>query len=188
LKGQNEFNVVEVKNPKRLTDHIEFPPYAFLPGKKTHPNKSGGHSFGKKDPTPKPLELQDPFSSEEYLFSLDLYNYGYYWESHVGLEALWNAALRTGVMGDFLKSLIKLGAAGVKGRLQSEKAMVGHLERALELFNLVKEKENFVAGFNLDELILYTKSLQVESSFYMGKALQEDTVLFPPLVPKRDIL
>jgi hypothetical protein len=93
-----------------------------------------------------------------------------------------------GVMGNFLKALIKLGAAGVKGRLQSEKAMLGHLERALELFNLVKEKETFVAGFDLDELILYTKSLQEESSFYMGKALHEDTFLFPPLVPKREIL
>ena len=40
----------------------------------------------------------------------------------MGFEALWNQAGRKGFIADFLKALIKLGAAGVKARLKLKEA------------------------------------------------------------------
>jgi len=55
-------------------------------------------------------------ASAEYLRGIELFNHGYYWESHEVWESLWHAAGRTGPIADFLKGLIALAAAGVKVR------------------------------------------------------------------------
>ena len=52
--------------------------------------------------------------SQAFCFAVDLFNHGYYWESHEVWESLWHACGRRGTAADFLKSLIKLAAAGVK--------------------------------------------------------------------------
>jgi hypothetical protein len=49
-----------------------------------------------------------------YLRGIDLFNFGYWWESHEAWEGLWRACGRRGPAADFLKGLIKLAAAGVK--------------------------------------------------------------------------
>ena len=55
----------------------------------------------------------EPKCCQTYLYAIDLFNFGFYWESHVYLEELWNQAKRVGENADFFKMLIKLGAAGV---------------------------------------------------------------------------
>jgi hypothetical protein len=73
-----------------------------------------GHSFGAH---PAPAERFDPDQwplCRAYLYGVDLFNHGYYWEAHEAWEALWHACGRTGSTGWFLKGLIKLAAAGVK--------------------------------------------------------------------------
>lgn len=116
----------------RLTDR-ELPPYAFLPGQTPHPEKDGGHGFG--------VDLETNAISEEnyrdhpdYLYSIDLINLGYFWESHVYLEAIWNENKRKGPEADLLKALIKIGAAGIKYRMDMNDSGDGHLKRAEELF------------------------------------------------------
>ena len=161
-----------------------FPEYAFLPGHNPHPNKEGGHSYGIPEVEPLALDSEFPFRSKEYLFSLDLYNFGFYWESHVGFEALWNKAERTGYIADFLKALIKLGAAGIKARLNSEKAFEGHLERAHELFKAVESNHLSVAGFLLSDLIKYTDNLKEKISYFMDLSVSGNNILFPPLIPE----
>src|SRR5437016_2466045 len=93
----------------RLAPDVPFPPYAFVPGRTPHPVADpAGHSFGVE---PSPTERLDPdrwLRSRTYLYGLDLFNAGYYWESHVEFESLWLAADRKGVVADFLKGLIKL--------------------------------------------------------------------------------
>ena len=118
---------------KRYLPDRPFPPYKFLPGKHPHPNKEGGYRFQEKEPECSPIEKYDPLTNEDYLYSLDLFNHGYYWEAHVWWEAMWNAHNRQGPMADLLKGLIKLAAAGVKEELGQTEASRGHQDRALEL-------------------------------------------------------
>lgn len=130
------------------------PDYIFVPGANPHPKKSGGHMEGLGDPVAGPIDRNHPESNEFLRFALDLYNHGYFWESHVYFEALWNAHGRTGSMADFLKGFIKLGAAGVKITIDQKVSAKGHFERARELFvDVMKsEGENFL-GFDLKDII-----------------------------------
>ena len=54
--------------------------------------------------------------SPDYLYGVDLFNHGYYWEAHEAWEGLWRAAGKTGLAARFLKGLIKLTAAAIKVR------------------------------------------------------------------------
>ncbi|HEY5311935.1 MAG TPA: DUF309 domain-containing protein, partial [Pirellulales bacterium] len=72
-----------------------------------------------------------------YLFGLDLFNHGYYWEAHETWEAIWHACGRTGPAGDFIKGLIKLAAAGVKAREGRPEGVRTHGRRAAELFQQI---------------------------------------------------
>lgn len=119
--------------PPRLCPQRPFPLYAFIPGRNIHPNKPGGHSFECKEVIAAELTASEPWQSEELGFALDLYHAGYFWESHVYLEAIWNTHGRKGEIAELMKALIKLAAAGVKFELGQNEAAWGHLERALEL-------------------------------------------------------
>jgi len=123
---------------RRLLPTKDFPPYAFLPGKHPHPEKEGGHSYGLEIKIADKV-LERPFFSDEFFYAVDLFHYGYHWESHVWWEALWHKLGRKGEQADFLKALIKLAAAMVKLRLDSLPAATGHLKRAQELFEPLAE-------------------------------------------------
>lgn len=129
------------------------PTYIFVPGENPHPKKVGGHMEGLKDPDAPVIDVVHPEKNEHLRYALDLYNHGYFWESHVYFEALWNAHKRQGSVADFLKALIKLGAAGVKISIEQKEAAKGHYERALELINEVQSVEgDTFLGFELDQL------------------------------------
>jgi hypothetical protein len=72
--------------------------------------------------------------SEAYLYGLDLFNAGFYWEAHEAWEGLWHACGRRGTTADFLKGLIKLAAAGVKHREGQPRGVASHACRAADLF------------------------------------------------------
>jgi hypothetical protein len=110
------------------------PPYAFVPGRAPHPTSDpAGHSFGKAHAPPEPLDPGRWSASKPYLYGIDLFNAGYYWEAHEQLEGLWRAAGRKGPVADFLKALIKLAAAGVKHREGKPAGVRSHAARAAEL-------------------------------------------------------
>lgn len=101
----------------RLAPEFPLPPYAYVRGQHPHPTRDpAGHSFGKPAlfwtrPDPERWEACHP-----YLYGIDLFNYGYYWEAHEVWEGLWHACGRSGMTADLLKGLIALAAAGVKLR------------------------------------------------------------------------
>jgi hypothetical protein len=134
------------------------PPYAFVPGRFPHPvSDPAGHSFGTTPARPAQLTPGNWCASQPYLYGLDLFNAGYYWESHVAWEGLWLACGRTGLVADFLKGLIKLAAAGVK-HLEGRPAGVhSHARRAAELWRRTADaltgKEEGFLGFRPSELI-----------------------------------
>lgn len=109
---------------------------------------------GESDPIIPQLSESHPQESEALRYSLDLYNHGYFWESHVYFEALWNAHERKGDVADFLKGMIKLGAAGVKFNLGQSVAAHGHLSRARELFQgLLEKRGTHYLGFSIERIL-----------------------------------
>lgn len=122
----------------RLAPEFPLPPYAYVRGQHPHPTRDpAGHSFGKPAlfwtrPDPERWEACHP-----YLYGIDLFNYGYYWEAHEVWEGLWHACGRSGMTADLLKGLIALAAAGVKLRGGSDRGLREHAARAQALFDRV---------------------------------------------------
>ena len=148
----------------RYASDIPFPAYAFVPGRHPHPvTDPQGHSFGNSHVAIQPLDPQRPWNSTEFLFALDLFNAGYYWEAHEVWEGLWIAAGRKGCCADFLKGLIKLSAAGVKAREGQPVGVCRHAKRAVELFQSVSllqasDRSEF-AGLGIKDLIVAANNL-----------------------------
>jgi hypothetical protein len=140
--------------PPRLLPDVPLPAYTFVPGRTPHPiSDPVGHSFGAASPPP-PLP-PDPERWREclvHLHGLDLFNHGFFWESHVEWESLWLACGRKGEAADFLKGLIQLAAAGVKhleGRLDGVRS---HARRAAELFRTTARRRERFLGLRLADL------------------------------------
>lgn len=131
----------------RYVPERPFPPYAFVPGRNPHPaSDPAGHSYGKM---PSPVELLDPqhpIQSPEFLFALDLFNHGYYWEAHESWESLWHAAGHAGPVAVLLKALIKLAAAGVKAREGNAAGVRRHARRGAELFRIAADSDRELSG------------------------------------------
>ena len=109
-----------------------FPPYAYLPSKKPHPVRDPtGHSYHVE---PIPVVAEASLGSETFLWSLDLFNHGYYWEAHEAWEGLWQGADRDGPLRMLFKGVILLSAAGIKIREGKHAAAVRHTGRAAALF------------------------------------------------------
>lgn len=110
----------------RLCPDRPLPPYSYVPGRFPHPIRDpSGHSYkapGIQQETHRP-SLTAPVSlasdwkpASDYLFGIDLFNHGFYWEAHETWEQLWLEFGRSGRDANFIKGLIKLAAAGVKAR------------------------------------------------------------------------
>lgn len=131
---------------KRYSKKI-FPAYAFIPGLgMPHPEKVGGHM---QEVIVDGERLVHYLTNEAYLFAVDLYNHGYYWESHVWWEYLWHLEGRKGETADFLKALIKLAAGRVKEKMGETEVAQQHYKRAYELFAPL---ESPYMGLNLKDI------------------------------------
>jgi len=120
--------------PPRYCPQRELPPYTYVPGGGCpHPTSDErGHSFGRHE-IAVPLDESNWRANEVWLFAIDLFNHGYYWEAHEAWESLWHACGRTGPLADLLKGLIKLAAAGVKSREGRQAGVKQHATRSAEL-------------------------------------------------------
>ena len=108
-----------------------FPPYAYLPGREPHPVRDPrGHSYHVE---PIRVAAEASLGSDVFLWGLDLFNHGYYWEAHEAWEGLWQVADRDGPLRMLFKGLILLSAAGVKIRERKHMAAASHAGRAAAL-------------------------------------------------------
>jgi uncharacterized protein len=168
----------------RYLPHRVFPPYTYVPGQAPHPIRDpAGHMYGEA-PAAAKLLVEEWWNCEEYLWGIDLFNHGYYWEAHEAWEGLWHTAGRTGPVADFLKGLIKLAAAGVKTREGSLSGRQRHLRRAGELLNSVREcGGTFIMGLDL-ETVLEGVRASIQSSTTAPD--EETATVFPfVLTPER---
>lgn len=119
--------------PRWLPD-LPLPPYAYRPGETPHPTRDpDGHSYDMENtpPPPDPARWRD---AADYLWGLDLFNHGYYWEAHEAWEGLWVACGRRGPTATFLQGLINLAAAGFKARLGNRRGLRANAGTAARLF------------------------------------------------------
>jgi predicted metal-dependent hydrolase len=128
----------ETRPAARLLPDEPLPSYTYVPGRFPHPTADpAGHSFGIEPVVPPMVEPAQWQECRPYLHGIDLFNGGYYWESHVAWESLWLACGRKGVVADFLKGLIKLAATGVKALEGKPEGVRSHSGRAAELLQKV---------------------------------------------------
>ena len=122
-----------------------FPPYAYLPGKEPHPVRDPmGHSYHVE---PILVAAEASLGSDVFLWGLDLFNHGYYWEAHEAWESLWQLAERGSSLRMLFKGLILLSAAGVKVREGKHAAAVRHAGRAAALLRrLMKAPDRAFEG------------------------------------------
>lgn len=93
-----------------------FPGYRYIPGKSPHPIRDpDGHSYNQHL-----MQILEPFdanhwqSCDDYLYGIDLFNFGYWWEAHEALEPVWAAAGKQTETGLFLQGLIQISVASLK--------------------------------------------------------------------------
>lgn len=145
----------------RLAPELPLPPYSYVSGQFPHPvSHPDGHSHGVR---PTPVSAPDPLQWREcrpYLFGLDLFNHGFYWEAHETWEQLWHACGRSGPTAGFLRGLIKLAAAGVKVREGQPKGVRSHAERAAQLFRQLVG--GHFMGLALPDLIAFAEQLAAQ--------------------------
>jgi uncharacterized protein len=143
---------------QRFTDD-PLPPYTFLPGLTPHPESDPrGHSFGVPRCTAAPLDPDRWRECPAYLYGVDLFNAGFWWEAHVQWESLWIAAGRKGPVATFLKGLIALAAAGFKQRAKWPAGVLSHAGRACRLFRTLSEDR--VAGLSVAALIELAEGME----------------------------
>jgi uncharacterized protein len=98
------------------------PPYAYVPGRSPHPRRDPrGHGHGRPEPRPTRVDPASWASCEVYLRGVDLYNLGYFWESHEAFEALWRAHVPEPT-ASYFQGLIQIAAAELKRLAGSEGA------------------------------------------------------------------
>ena len=130
----------------------DFPSYRFIAGENPHPTENPeGHSYRKKDVIVKTIIPEHWQTNEQYLYGVDLYNAGYWWESHEAFESLWRAAEAKSSCRDFLQGLIKISGAFLKWHLKKKKGLDYLYLGALEHLKRVEADYSFYMGIDLME-------------------------------------
>ena len=151
----------------RYLPQRDLPPYTYVPGRAPHPIADpAGHSYGRTITCAAAPESSDWRDCPDYLYGIDLFNHGYYWEAHEVWEAVWIAAGRRGPAADFLKGLIKLAAAGVKCREGNPAGVRRHARRADALFRTVQDavQTGTYFGLRFDELFQFCEIAALTSN------------------------
>ncbi len=93
----------------------KLPAYRFVPGLNPHPVRDRrGHSFGRPEAIRDRIPPDRWRENLDYLFGIDLYHQGYFWEAHEVWEGLWKQADRDTAEKRFYQGLIFLTASQFK--------------------------------------------------------------------------
>jgi hypothetical protein len=139
----------------RFVPDADWPPYAFVPCREVpHPIRDPeGHLFGA-DPVVEEIDPERWRECRGYLWGVDLFNNGFYWEAHEAWEGVWRGHDRSETPAIFLQGLIKFAAAGVKAREGVPRGVVGHATGAAGHFRevLARTGKEVYCGLKLVDL------------------------------------
>jgi len=97
------------------------PSARYLPGRMQRPERPVQTDRRQTDEMR--LAISETWSRNgSYLYGVDLYNFGYWWECHEVFEALWHLAGRKTPPAKFFQALIQIAAGNLKRLLGSDAA------------------------------------------------------------------
>lgn len=92
-----------------------FPEYRYIPTVHPHPGiHPEGHNYGRPEEEVPVMPPENWKNNEHYLYGVDLFNYGYWWEAHEAWEGVWLTTKKFDLNGQFLQALIQFSAALLK--------------------------------------------------------------------------
>lgn len=98
------------------------PEYRHLPFRNAHPFlDEDGHSYGENLSPPDSFGPENWQDCEDYLYSIDLINHGFWWEAHERLKHVSIGAGRESEAGKFVQGLIQIAAALLKHFVEENK-------------------------------------------------------------------
>ncbi|MEX2171880.1 MAG: DUF309 domain-containing protein [Pirellulales bacterium] len=170
--------------PARLLPLRQLPPYSYVSGRFPHPNRDPrGHSYAEPAPQVGKVRPEEWRQCETYLWGIDLFNYGYYWESHEAWEAVWHASGRRGTVADFCKLLIKFAAAGVKAREGRPEGVKRHALRAKQLLDSIAAQvgsgQQQFMGLSLPDLAKYAERLIANPAGIINTSNERVVIVMP---------
>ena len=142
FSSPHTFHFTPATMPELDSDWPDLPPYTYVPGFAPHPiSDPNGHlrSFCPPQAWDRQQHVQ---------WGQQLFEHGYYWESHEAWEHLWWELGRASDDALIVKGLIKLAACGVKCREGNAVGAARHAKRAAELLAAGSESSLF-KGLNL---------------------------------------
>lgn len=114
---------LQLKPPCRYSSCL-FPPYRYLPGVNAHPVRDPlGHAFGRVEAKLNFIAPEFWQENPDYLYGVDLYNHGYWWEAHEAWEGVWHTTDKDGAYGQCLQGLIQIAAAFIKWQLKQQEGL-----------------------------------------------------------------
>ena len=124
-----------VNPPARYEPDFPLPAMAYVPGITPRRGTS--------------LEGESP--ARLFRLGADLFNHGFYWESHEAWEAVWHAEGRAGDRAILIRGLIHLAACGVKARQGSLHGTMAHAKKSWMLLKQVREDHGLASRRELEE-------------------------------------
>lgn len=168
----------------RWTDY-PFPPYSYITGMFPHPlrDRDGHGCPGPTEPDSAPTNETWP-QCQSFLWGVDLYNSGFYWEAHEAWEGVWHLAGRRGPVADLQKSLIKLAAAGVKAREGRIPGVERHAMRSVALTNAIAAAtgHTVLLGVDLATLSQMGRTVQRQAARLVEAARDIKAIVLPEIV------
>ena len=110
-------------------DYFKCPSQKYIPGKNTKPESH--MAFYHLLSTDLSTNAKEAQRHPSFLFAVQLFNQGYYWETHEVLEDLWNKTGRTSDIAQLFQSIIFLAAGNLKRIINNQKSAQKHYESAL---------------------------------------------------------
>ena len=132
-----------------------FPRYRHIPNQTPHPIiDPKGHSFEKHSEKAEYIPHEKWQHNALYLYGVDLFNHGFWWEAHEAWEAVWLTTKKTDMEGQYLQALIQFSAALIKLYSGNEKGFTNLWGEAAKKFSfclgeLDKNKHHAWMGLNL---------------------------------------
>jgi hypothetical protein len=135
----------------RQYTELPLPSRKYIPGLGIHPDK---HPHGSHVPDLPRDEVRFTENSwqrsRRYLYGIDLFNAGFWWEAHEVMEELWIQCGRTTQVARFLQGIIQVSAALLKYSISNPRGARRLKMRAQEKLEL---HSGVFLGIDVDELV-----------------------------------